>query len=63
MAADGNIIQRRPAEAGTPVVVAIAMLIARVFGVDDADTIGYIAVVLSFVPAAITWAVTLVRGS
>ena len=57
----GNIVRRRPAETATPVAMALAVLIARIFGVDDADTVGYIAIVVGFVPAAVTWGVNLRR--
>lgn len=57
----GNIVQRRPAEAATPVAMAVAMLIGRGFDL-DADTIGYIAIVVAFVPAGVTWLVELFRS-
>lgn len=46
----------RPAETGG-VAAAIALLIAHLLGVDDATTITALAVVIGFVPAAITWVV------
>jgi len=58
-----NILQRRPTETATPVISATAMLIARVLGVDDVDTIMYITIVLSFVPSAVTWVVEQLRTS
>lgn len=42
-----------------PIAVVIAGLIAKALGVEDTDTIFYIALVLSFVPAAVTWIVDL----
>lgn len=57
-----NIVERRPAETATPVAMAVAMLLARVTGVDDPNTIAYVAIVVGFVPAGITWLVTTVRG-
>lgn len=56
-----NVIARRPAETGG-VAGALALLICRLLGVDDADTIVALGIVLGFVPAAITWAVELRRG-
>lgn len=58
----GNIVRRRPAETATPIAMVVAMLIAKLAGVEDAYTVGYIAIVVAFVPTAITWLVTLVRG-
>lgn len=62
MKAEGNIIQRRPAEIAGGVAMAIAGLICKVIGVDDPDTIIYVAVVVAWVPAAVTWGVNLYRG-
>lgn len=56
-----NLPRRRPAETATPVVMALAFLIAKLFGVEDVDTVGYIAIAVSFVPAAVTWCVELAR--
>lgn len=42
--------------------MAVAMLIAKGVGVEDADTVAYIAVVVAFVPAAVTWLVGVIRG-
>lgn len=56
------ILRSRPAETATPVAMAIALLIARAVGVDDAFTVGYIAIIVSFVPAAVTWIVNLIRS-
>lgn len=58
--ASGNVVTRRPAESAG-VAGAAALLIAHVAGVTDADTILAIAVVLGFVPTAVTWLVTLTR--
>jgi hypothetical protein len=41
--------------------LAIAYLIGRAVGASD-DTVLYIAIVVSFVPAVVTWIVGLVRG-
>lgn len=50
----------RPAETGG-IAAAFALLIAHVAGVNDAGTIAALAVVVGFVPAAITWTVGLIR--
>jgi hypothetical protein len=56
----GNLIQRRPAETTSPVAMAIAMLIAWAL---DAGTevIVPIAIIVAFVPAAVTWIVDMRR--
>jgi hypothetical protein len=56
-----SIVQRRPAETATPVAMAVAMLIGRAFSL-DADTIGYVAIVVAFVPAGVSWLVDTVRS-
>jgi hypothetical protein len=45
------------------VVAAATLLLVRLLGVQDSDTIVALAVVVGFVPAAITWLVVTVRGS
>jgi hypothetical protein len=51
---------QRPAEyAG--VAGSVALLVAHLLGVDDAATITSLAVVIGFLPAAVTWIVTLVK--
>jgi hypothetical protein len=50
----------RPAEYGG-VTGAVAVLIGHIAGINDAGTLAALAVVVGFIPAAITWAVTLVR--
>lgn len=50
----------RPAETGG-VATAIAVLIAHLFGVTDATVLASLAVVVGFVPAAITFLVTAIR--
>lgn len=57
-----EIAKSRPAETAAPIATAIAALIAKLLGVDDADTILYLALVLSFVPAAVTWLVVTLRN-
>ena len=44
-----------------PIATVLAALIAKLLGVEDTDTILYLALALSFVPAAVTWTVELVR--
>lgn len=53
-------VQRRPAESAG-VAGAAALLVAHLLGVTDATTITSLAVVLGFVPAGVTWLVTLIR--
>lgn len=50
----------RPAETGG-VAAAVAVLIAHLLGVTDPTTLTAIAVVIGFIPAAITWIVVKVR--
>lgn len=57
-----DLIKSRPAETATPIATAIAALFAKLFGVEDADTVLYLALVLSFVPAAVTWLVVTLRN-
>ena len=56
-----NIIKERPAESAMPIATVIAALIAKLAGVEDTDTILYLALALSFIPAAVTWVVELVK--
>ena len=55
-----HVVQSRPAELAG-MVGAVALIVARIFGVDDPQIIAAIGVVVGFVPAAVTWVVTLVR--
>lgn len=57
-----TLVQTRPAETGSVAGFA-ALLIARALGLDDPDTIIELAGVIAFLPAGITWLVTLIRGS
>lgn len=52
-------VKSRPAETAMPIATVIAALVAKALGVEDTDTIFYIALALSFVPAAVTWIVDL----
>lgn len=56
-----EIAKRRPTETAMPITVVLAILIAKLSGVEDTDTIAYLAIALSFVPAVVTWIVDLVR--
>lgn len=56
-----DIVKSRPAEAAMPIATVLAALIAKLAGVEDTDTIFYIALALSFVPAVVTWIVELVK--
>jgi hypothetical protein len=48
-----NLPQQRPAETSA-IAGAVALLLARIAGVDDPSTITAIAVVIGFIPAAVT---------
>jgi len=52
--------QRRPAETSAA-AAAIALLIASVVGLDNPATLTALAIVIGFIPTAVTWIVTLVR--
>lgn len=52
----------RPAETSAPVAVAIAYLIGRAAGL-DAETVGYLSIVVAFVPFAVSWAVDRYRDA
>ena len=56
-----EIVKNRPAETAMPIATVLAALIAKLVGVEDVDTIFYIAIVISFVPAAVTWIVELMK--
>jgi hypothetical protein len=56
-----EIAKTRPAETAMPIATVFAALIAKLLGVEDTDTILYLALALSFVPAAVTWCVELWR--
>lgn len=51
----------RPAETAGAIGSA-AVLIARLFGVKDADTLTGIGVVAGFIPAVVTWLVVTFHG-
>jgi len=58
-----QIVKNHPAETVGPLATALAALIAGIADVDNADTILYLAIVLSFVPALVTWIVDTRRGA
>lgn len=55
------IVKDHPAETAGPLAMALAFLIGKAFGWDG-ETVAYIAIVVSFVPAIVTWIVNLMRG-
>ena len=57
-----TLVQKRPAETGGAVAGAVAFLIGRLTGVEDTPTLFALSVVVGFVPTAITFLVTLLRG-
>ena len=57
-----ELFKQRPAESAMPLATVGAILIGRAIGIEDTDTIAYIAIVLSFVPAVVTWVTDMVRG-
>lgn len=61
MANPVNVAKNRPAETAMPIATVLAALIAKFSGVEDTDTIFYMAIVLSFVPAGVTWLVGLIK--
>jgi hypothetical protein len=56
-----NVITEHPAETAMPIATVVAALIAKLCGVEDTDTILYLALTLSFIPAIVTWIVELKR--
>ena len=57
-----QFVKDHPAETAMPLATVLAALIGKIAGVEDTDTILYIGLALSFVPAVVTWIVNLVRG-
>lgn len=55
------VVKKRPAESGG-IAAAIALLIAYAVGLDNPGVITAVAVVIGFVPAAITWLVVTIRN-
>jgi hypothetical protein len=58
-----DIVKNHPAETAGPLAMALAALIASLADITDTNTILYLALVFSFVPAVVTWIVNLRRGS
>lgn len=56
-----SIAKTRPAETATPIAMVVALLIGKAFDA-DAETVAYIALLVAFVPAAVTWMVNLIRS-
>jgi len=57
-----QLVKNHPAETAGPLAMAIAALIASLADITDTNTIIYLALVLSFIPAVVTWVVNLKRG-
>lgn len=55
-------MKKRPAETAG-VASAAALLIARLAGIDDPDTIVALGIVVGFIPAGVTWLVETFRPS
>jgi hypothetical protein len=58
-----TVIKDHPAETAMPLATVLAALVARALGVEDTDTILYIALAISFIPAIVTWIVNLRQGA
>lgn len=54
-------VVNRPAEVGG-VSGSVVILIGKAAGIDDPDALAAMGIVVGFVPAGITWLVTLIRG-
>lgn len=57
-----QLVKNHPAETAGPLATALAALIASLIDFDNPDTIIYLALVLSFIPALVTWVVDLRRS-
>lgn len=60
-AADQNVVARRPAES-TALGAAVALLIGKLAGLDDPETITALAVVVGAIPAVVTYFVSNARA-
>lgn len=58
-----QLVKNHPAETAGPLATALAALLSGLFDIGDVDTVLYLAIVLSFVPAVVTWIVNLRRGT
>jgi hypothetical protein len=56
-----DLPQRRPAEL-SGLAGAVTILVAHLLGVTDPETIVAMGVIVGALPAAVTWAVELIRG-
>jgi hypothetical protein len=54
-----DLARAHPAETAAPPAMAVAFLLCKALGVEDVDTIGWIAVLVAFVPTAITFVIEL----
>lgn len=52
-----QLVKDHPAETAGPLATALAALIAGLIDFDNPDTVIYLAIVLSFIPAIVTWIV------
>jgi hypothetical protein len=58
-----QLVKNHPAETAGPLATALAGLLAGIIDFDNPNTVIYLAIVISFVPAIVTWVVNLKRGS
>lgn len=56
-----TLAKNHPAETATPPFMILAAALGYWLNW-DATTISYVAILVSFVPAAVTWLVNLIRG-
>lgn len=56
-----SLPRTRPAETTAGVAAALSVLLCAIFGVDDPVVYGALVIVIGFLPAVITWIVTMVR--
>lgn len=52
---------QRPAETTAGVAAAVSVLICSLLGVEDPAIYGALVIIVGFIPAAVTWVVTLAR--
>ena len=57
-----QLVKNHPAETAMPLATVLAALIASIFDFDNPDTIIYLALALSFIPAIVTWIVNLTKN-
>lgn len=56
-----QLVKDHPAETAGPLATILAALIASIIDFDNPDTVIYLALALSFIPALVTWIVNLKR--